>query len=450
MHPYLFKTNDYGQTWTNLAAGLPKDVYLHVVREDPKRKGLLYAGTELGIAFSSDEGASSWKQLKLNFPTVAVHDLIVKENDLVVGTHGRSVWILDDLTPLREWSPQIAGADVHLFPTQPATRYRYHGGFHEKGIGDNPPAGAVVHYHLKSKPKGELKLEILDAQGRLVTTLKSKPGPAMPTDPKQQPEQVLPVLQISREDIEETDPDAPERKPKKTVLPAEVGVNRVVWDLRHEGAETIKRAKIDTGTPEVGPLVNPGSFTLRLTLDNKPFSTTLLVQPDARSTLAPALLDEQLKLALQLRDDITRLARMVQQIRAVRQQLTDRSQLLKGNPSAESLIKRAQELQGKLDALEAQLHNPKAEVTYDILAQRGGAKLYSQLGALFEFVKDGEGIPNQGMREVYAEQARELQQLGIRLNALLHDDLARLNEIAKILAVPNVIVAEPQEKTAGK
>src|SRR5207302_6445230 len=146
--------------------------YLRAVREDPKRKGMLYAGSERGVAFSSDDGAT-WRQLKLNLPTVAVHDLIVKNNDLVVGTHGRSIWILDDLTPLREMSPQIAGADGHLFPVQSAIRYRYHAAFHAKTVGQNPPVGAIVNYYLKAKPKEPLTLEIVDAQGKLVTTLKS-------------------------------------------------------------------------------------------------------------------------------------------------------------------------------------------------------------------------------------------------------------------------------------
>src|SRR5207244_9659302 len=158
---------DYGKTWTNLAEKLPVDVYLHAVREDPKRKGMLYVGSERGVAFSTDDGAT-WQPLKLNLPTVAVHDLIVKNNDLVVGTHGRSIWILDDLTPLREMSPQIAGTDSHLFPVQAAFRYRYRPAFHAKGIGQNPPAGALVDYYLKAKPKGPITLEIMDSQGTLI------------------------------------------------------------------------------------------------------------------------------------------------------------------------------------------------------------------------------------------------------------------------------------------
>src|SRR5262249_45022541 len=154
--PYLFKTTDRGKTWRSLTTALPQDVPLHAVREDPKRKGLLFPGTEQGVAYSPDAG-TTWKQLRLNLPTVPVHDLVVKDNDLVVGTHGRSIWILDDLTPLREMTPAVASADVHLFGAQDVVRYRYGRGgpggrLGGAGAGDNPPRGAVLHYYLKEKP----------------------------------------------------------------------------------------------------------------------------------------------------------------------------------------------------------------------------------------------------------------------------------------------------------
>ena len=143
-------------------------MYLHAVREDPKKKGLLYLGTERGVSYSPDDGAT-WQPLKLNLPTVAVHDLVVKDDDLVVGTHGRSIWILDDLTPVREWSKDVEAKPSHLFPAPPAGAGATTGPFLAvKGPGQNPPAGAVVHYWLKEKPKGDVTLEILDAKGTLV------------------------------------------------------------------------------------------------------------------------------------------------------------------------------------------------------------------------------------------------------------------------------------------
>src|SRR5262249_23397124 len=159
----------------------------------------------------------NWQELKLNFPTVAVHDLVVKDNDLVVGTNGRSIWIFDDLTPIRDMAPKIGEQEVHLFSVPPALRWRYHEPItssHRKQAGENPPRGAIISYFLKKKPKDPISLEILDAQGAVVRTLSSKPKP---------------------EEAPADDPDEPSDRPKETVLTTHAGVNRVAWDLCHEG-----------------------------------------------------------------------------------------------------------------------------------------------------------------------------------------------------------------------
>ncbi|HXG09502.1 MAG TPA: hypothetical protein VNK04_06905 [Gemmataceae bacterium] len=427
MRPYLWKTTDYGQSWTSLTSKLPQDVYLHVVREDPKQKGVLYLGTERGVSFSTDGGAT-WKELKLNLPTVAVHDLVVKDNDLVVGTNGRSIWIFDDLTPIRRMNAAVAEEGLHLFPCQPAIRWRYHSPVHsteDRYAGENPPRGAIIHYHLPKKPKDPITLQILDAQGNLVNELDSKDDP---------------------DEIPEDDPDAPFRPVKKTKLGTEVGVNRVVWDLHYRGAEVIKGAKVDAGDPKVGPLVNPGTYTLRLTVDGQTRTTTVEVKPDPRVQATTAELNEQLQLALAIRDDITQLTRIVNQIRAVRNQLNSRNDLLKDDSRAEPLIKASKDVIGKLDELEGKLHNPKARVVYDILALPGGARLYSQLTFLLEALKDSDGAPTQGIREQYAERRQELRQYEAEWKALISGELARLNELARKLEVPGVIV--PAGKTA--
>ena len=177
LRPYLWKTTDYGQTWKRLGAGLPQDVYLHAVREDPVRRGLLYVGTERGVSYSTDDGVT-FTELRLNLPTVAVHDLAVKGDDLVVGTHGRSIWIFGHLPVLRAFGGAIASKDLHLFPPAPATRWRMgERAWGAKGQGENPPRGALVHYFLKRKAEGEVTLEILDAKGTVVRKLTSKPEP---------------------------------------------------------------------------------------------------------------------------------------------------------------------------------------------------------------------------------------------------------------------------------
>jgi photosystem II stability/assembly factor-like uncharacterized protein len=430
MRPYLFRTTDGGKSWMSLTAGLPQDVYLHVVREDPKHKGLLYLGTERGVAFSVN-GGETWRQLKLNLPTAAVTDLVVKDNDLVVGTMGRSIWILDDLTPLRLLSREIMDKDVALLPPQPAVRWRYAGTLGERaqpGAGQNPPNGAILHYHLKSKPKGEITLDILDPKGENINTLTSKKEPP----------------------VKEEEGDYDSEPPQKTVLPTDPGLHRIVWNLRFKGIEAIKGAKVDSGEPRIGPLAIPGTYTLQLTVEGKTETAKLVVLPDPRTVAAGlvAELEAEQILTLKIRDDINQLAQTVEQLRAVRRQLQARNDLLKDDKAAEPLVKASKELLPKLDELEEKLHNPKAKVAYDILAQKGGAKLYSQLAWLFELIKDSDGAPTQGLREVYTEQNALLYKYDSEWKSLVAGELARLNELAKKLDQPVVIV--PATPKAGK
>jgi photosystem II stability/assembly factor-like uncharacterized protein len=457
--PYLFQTKDFGKTWRSLAragepaapvAGSPQG-YLHVVRADPQRQGLLFLGGERGLFVSWNDGVN-WQPFKLNLPTVAVTDVVVKHNDLVLGTNGRSIWILDDLTPLRQWQPTAKERELLLFPAAPAVRYRYHTPLGEKkalGLGENPPPGAILHYFLKTKPKGDITLEVLDDKDQRVTLLSSKKEPDEKADPS----------------------DYSEKKYKKPVLAVEPGLHRLVWDLRYEGAEVVKGAKVDSGEPQMGPLVNPGIYTLKLLVEGQTRTTKLEVLPDPR-TISPGVwartaaslartdqpltpeailrrvrwpaqaeeLNEQIALTLKLRDDITRLARTVEQIRRVKGQLVARNELLKDDARARSLVEASRAMLPRLDALEEKLHNPKAKIPYDILAQKGGARLYSQLVWLFEMMKDSDGAPTQGIVELYAEQNELLRKYQEEWRKLASKELAVLNEQAKKLDVPSVLV----------
>jgi photosystem II stability/assembly factor-like uncharacterized protein len=469
--PYLFKTADFGQTWKSLTGGaaqpiisgdapgsLPADVSLRAVREDPKHKGTLYLGGERGLYVSRDDGGS-WQAVKLNLPTVTITDLAIKNDDLVVGTNGRSIWIFDDLTPLREGATAIEEKDVQLLSPRAAVRYHYHPILERAGMlgaGDNPPRGAVLNFYLKSKPKGDVVLEVLDDKGVHVNRFTSKKPP---------------------EEKEEAGDYSSERY-KPLVLPATAGLHRVAWDLRWKGADVIKNAKLDGGEPKQGPLVNAGIYTLELTADGQTVRTKLEVLPDYRTipqailakveqTLGKRLglyevlhklppeaqdpeLQEQLRLALKVRDDISHLAKAVEQLRAVRGQIVARNELLAPDNRASSLVKASKELFTKLEALEQKFHNPRAKISYDILAQKGGAQLYSQLAWLFEMVKEGDGPPTQGVKEVYAEQAELLRKYLDEWKELQSGELARLNEMARKLDLPVIVVPAAPESTASR
>jgi photosystem II stability/assembly factor-like uncharacterized protein len=432
MKPYLFKTADFGKTWKRLSSTLPQDVFLHVVREDPKSRGLLYAGTQRGLLWSPDDGVT-WLPLKLNFPTVAVTDLVVKNNDLVIGTNGRSIWILDDLTPwreLREWvsKPEKDWPAVLFFgeQTSPAVRWRYYPPVYsteDKNPGDNPPKGAVIQYYLREKAK-EITLDILDSNGEVIRTLSSKE---------------------EKEGEPEDHPDA-EEADKASVLPVEAGVQRAVWDLRYKGPEMIAGAKVE-GNVRTGPLVVPGRYKLRLTVDGKVLAGSVEVVADPRVKMSLPEYAEQLKVQLAIRDDISKLSAVVEKIRSLKKQIAARNELLKDVAKAKELTEDSNKLSKGLDALEEKLHNPRAEVTYNILAQKGGARLYSQMATLYEWMGDSDGPITQGMKEVYADHTRELGKLLTEWRELANTDLPRLNRLASSLELPTLFV--PADKGQG-
>ena len=418
MRPYLWKTSDFGRSWKRLDAGLPRDVYLHVVREDPTKKGMLYVGTETGVSFSQDDGAT-WRSLKLNLPTVAVHDLAIKDSSLVLATLGRSMWILDDRQPLFEISPQVTAQDVHLFAAPDAVLWAYHGAFRGGWGTDNPPAGAHIYYWLKNAPKGEVTIDVLNAKGTLVNTLTSKPREATGS---------------SEYETEE------EEAFKKLAIPKEAGVQLATWDLTWAGADMIPGAKLDSGFPAFGPTAVPGEYTVRLTVDGKSQTTPLKILPDPRSRVSPADLAAQLDLALAVRESVSRLTHTVTRLRLLRQQLAARNDVLKNDSKAAALVKSSTDLIAKLDGLDARIENPKAEVVYDILAMKGGAKLYSRLAPLFDTVKDGLGAPTAGMRQEYAREKQELAGYEAELASLVATDLAALEATSSQLHLPGIYV----------
>ena len=420
MHPFLFKTTDMGKTWKRLDGSLAGNVYLHAVREDPKRRGQLYLGTERGVQFSTDDG-QTWKPLGLNMPTVAVHDVVVKDDNLVVATHGRSLWILDDLGPIREYTDTIAAEPLHLFAPTTATRWRYgSNNWGTRGTFSNPPHGAAIYYSLKDEEKSDLKIEIVDGQGRVVRTLSSTPPEPMGSDDNEDPEDF-----------------------KSQALKRDAGIQRAVWDLRYEGARKIKNARIDTGDPRTGPRVAPGTYTVKLTAGGKTLTAPLTVLPDPRGDLSQTDLEAQAAFAVRVRDDVSKLTDLVNQLRSVQEQLKARNTALaprKADAGVADLIGESEAAIRKAFAIEDKLHNPTAEVVYDILAMRGGARLYSRLSPLQMWALESNGTPTAGMTQVLAEQERELASLASETKQFLSGDVGKINKGATQLGLPFVII----------
>jgi photosystem II stability/assembly factor-like uncharacterized protein len=295
MAPHVLRTHDGGKTWAEIVKGLPPDP-VNAVREDPVRKGLLYAATERMVCVSFDDG-DNWQPLRLNMPATSVRDLVVKGDDLVIATHGRSFWILDDVTPLRQLSREVAGAPAHLFEPQRAVRVRRNRWTDtpvpvEEPAGENPPDGAILDYLLGESPVGTVALEIRDSSGALVRRYASDDAP----EPLVEPLIVTP------------DWARPAR-----VLPKTPGLHRWVWDLRYPAPPTTEYeypiSAVPRRTPREpeGPLVPPGAYTVALTAGGRTFTRTLTVEMDPRVRASAADLAAQHTAARRLAADFVRL-----------------------------------------------------------------------------------------------------------------------------------------------
>lgn len=323
IRPYLYRTHDFGKTWQLITQGIPEHAYVHAVREDPERKGLLYAGTEFGVCVSFDDG-DHWQSLQLNLPTAPVRDLAIEQGDLIAATHGRSFWILDDLAPLRQMNAQTARAGVWLFRPRMATRIRRTENQDtplplETPVGTNPPTGAILDYQLAALPHQPVELQILDAHGAVLRRFRSDAKPA-PLDTKAP----FPTVWLQPEEV----------------LPAHVGLNRFVWDLRTATPAALgfgygMGAIIGGGTDRLpqGPLVLPGTYQVRLIVNGKSYTQPLTVRQDPRVSTSSAALTAQWRLEQQI-------MQAMQQSRGTYAQAQGMLQQLQKKPANAALVNR--------------------------------------------------------------------------------------------------------------
>jgi photosystem II stability/assembly factor-like uncharacterized protein len=310
LRPHIYRTHDGGKTWKHIASGIPDGGIVNVVREDPVRKGLLYAGTEQAVYVSLDDG-EHWQSLRLNMPATSIRDLVVKDDDLVIGTHGRSFWILDDITPLRQFDDRVAQSEAFLFKPQSAIRIRRSVNTDtpippEEPMGQNPPDGAIIDYYLKSDAS-EVVLEILDNRQRLVQRYSSKDEPEKINE-NQLP---YPTYWI---------------RPQR-ILSAKAGMQRFVWNLRYPAPEGFPRTfpisaiYRDTPSQPEGPLAAPGEYTVKLTVGGKPLTQPLTLKMDPRVTTASAGIAKMSEIAMRNYDGIGKVRAAQAEIRKLREQL---------------------------------------------------------------------------------------------------------------------------------
>jgi photosystem II stability/assembly factor-like uncharacterized protein len=407
LRPYVYATTDYGKTWKLLVQGIPEGSFVRAVREDPKRKGLLFAGTETGIFVSHDAGAN-WESLQLNLPTTPVHDLLIHDNDLVLATHGRAFWILDDISPLRQASDASRKAALWLY--DPAPAWRVHAAPAPKEMstsGQNPPAGAVIYFDVKEKPKAAT-LEILDASGKVVRHYSSTE-----LEPLEEP----------------LDPD--DEKPKNQ-LEIKPGMNRFVWNLRYEGTPRVKDYYLfEYEGGSKGPMALPGKYQAKLTVDGTTLTAPLELKLDPRVKVSPADLEKQFATLIEIRGELTRVYTAANQIMDLRAELQDLRTRVK--------LPEAQALDEKLGALQDRLLNVKIKANEDSLNY--GLGVDGDLASLALTVdSESDSAPTEAALIQFEKTKAELAQYMKRWSDIQQSDLPALERAVEQQGIKPLMV----------
>jgi photosystem II stability/assembly factor-like uncharacterized protein len=408
MQAYLYRTKDFGKTWQRVSNGIPEGSFLNCVREDPKVAGLLYACTEKGVYVSFDDG-DDWQPLQFNLPTTSVRDLVVHGDDLVIATFGRSFWVLDDVTPLRQWSAKVASADAWLF--EPQTAYRVRPGSDEgtpmpldEPQAENPPTGAVLDYYLKRQAEA-VQLEIFDAAGKSVRRFAS-------TDeaPKTNPDE----LDIPMYWVHDAEP-----------VSAEAGMHRFVWDLRYAFAGPRRRSRRGGG----GPIAVPGRYTVKLTAAGKTISVPLVVKMDPRVKTSAADLERQFQLASRLAGGVGEFSAAVARADDLQKQIAARNKEAAGNAEVGTALA---ELEKKVAAVAGS--GGGGGFGFFGFALPGDQptslrQVSTALGALLGIIESADAAPSADAAAASQQWETAGKATLARWNAIQTKDLARVNSL---------------------
>jgi photosystem II stability/assembly factor-like uncharacterized protein len=407
LNSHVFKTTDYGQSWTKIVNGLnDPNGFARVVRADKKRKGLLYAGTETGLYVSYDDGAN-WQRLKLNLPVVAINDLVIQDNDLVAATSGRGFWILDDLGVLQ--NRNSTNSSVQLF--KPKATYRIFGGTSKAtGQGHNPKSGVTFDYYLdKDADTLEVKLEILQ-DGKTIRTYtnkkpkKFKSWPGGPSKPQ--------------------------------VLPSKKGFNRFTWDFNREALPAIDKVFIFGGLS--GSSVAPGNYTLRLTFEGNAVETIAVILPNPAVKSSPQDFIAQQKMLVSIESTIIDMHASVNQMRSTKTQLDTYAKLLKDNDEAKSLIEKGEGLTKRINSWEKNLIQAKQKTFQDVINFNN--KLNAQLIQLKSYIDQADPKVTKGAKERFDDLMKDWLVYKSERDAIITTEMKAYNALFKSLNIPALIM----------
>ncbi len=409
LNSYVFKTTNYGQSWTKIVKGLDDpNGFARVVRADKKRKGLLYAGTETGLYVSTDDGAI-WQSLKLNLPVVPINDLIIQDNDLVAATSGRGFWILDDLGVLQNRS--ATHKSIELFKPKPS--YRIFGGTSKAlGQGQNPKSGVTFDYYLDNEADTlDLKLEVLQNE-KIIRTYTNK----KPKDFK-------------------TWPGGPA---KPEVLPSKKGFNRFTWDFDREALPAVNKVFVFGGLS--GSSVAPGNFSLRLTLEDDTSETDIVILPNPAVKSSSQDFVEQQEMLVTIENTIREMHESVNQMRSAKAQLETYAKLLKNHEPAKALIEKGDRLTKRINNWEENLIQSKQKTFQDVINFNN--KLNAQLIQLKSYVDQADPKVTKGAKERFEDLMKDWQVYKNEHKAIVKTEMSAYNELYKSLNIPALIIRD--------
>ncbi|MCA1592526.1 MAG: glycosyl hydrolase [Acidobacteria bacterium] len=458
--PYLYKTSDYGKSWKKITTGIPEGAFTRVIREDPDRRGLLYAGTETGMYVSYDDG-EHWQSFQLNMPAVPVTDLVVqrRDRDLVVATQGRGFWVLDDLPALQQMTDAIRAGQAESQLLKPEDAYRFQGfGAPVPAtatIGQNPPGGAVVYYYLKNKPATDVTLEFFDAAGKSIRKFTAKapprptptptPTPAGGTAGQQGTSSAPGSAQVQQPPEQPAAPSGEEAsafgagggvaaQPRVTT---DAGLNRFVWDMRYTDAARFP-GMILWGGDVRGPRAVPGTYTVRLTVDGKTLSESFDIRKDPRVTTTTEEFARQFTLLSKIRDKLTETHNAINGIRDVRRQVEDLVKRAADQPGGKVVAESGRSLNAKLTSVEEELYQTKNQSSQDPL--NFPIRLNNKLAALASIVASADAPPTVQSYALYEELVTQIDAQLQKFNALMTNDLKAFNRLVREQDIPAVIV----------
>jgi photosystem II stability/assembly factor-like uncharacterized protein len=406
--PYLYKSKDYGKTWTKITDGIDAGHFTRVLRADPKRKGLLYAGTESGMYVSFDDGAS-WKPFQLNLPVVPITDLTIKNDNLIAATQGRSFWLIDDLTPLHQLSDQVAASDSYLFKPMPSYRMgpAFSFGRASRTAGQNHPGGVIVHYYLKDTTRAEVSLEFLQADGTLIKKYSTKPN-------------------------------AKDKVEKLTLK--QPGMNKFNWNMRYPEADRFDGLILWASSLN-GPRALPGTYKVRLTVNGKTQETGFEILKDPRSDATDADMKAQFDFAREVLAKVSETHTAIKKIRQAREQINRTIDPIKDQREAmKDVLDKAKSIQDQMKTIEETLYQTKNRSGQDPL--NFPIRLNNKLAHLNSLVSSGNFAPTEQMvafkNEITAEIDRHLNSL----KKIFDEEIPAFNSLVKQKNIDAVVLKD--------